>query len=46
MEGPNHRQNRTAIQGAGIQAAENVARTGAEFVLMGHCGTEHIVLNV
>ena len=31
-------QNRNAIQGAGIQAAENVARTGAEFVLTGHCG--------
>lgn len=31
-------QNLNAIQGAGIQAAENVARTGAEYVLTGHCG--------
>ncbi|MBN2372255.1 NifB/NifX family molybdenum-iron cluster-binding protein [bacterium] len=31
-------QNLNAIQGAGIQAAENVARTGAEYLLTGHCG--------
>lgn len=31
-------QNINAIQGAGIQAAENAARTGAEYVLTGHCG--------
>ena len=31
-------QNLNAIQGAGIQAADNVASIGAEFVLTGHCG--------
>lgn len=30
--------NLNAIQGAGIQAGENVASTGAEYVLTGHCG--------
>ena len=31
-------QNLNAIQGAGIQAGENAAKTGAEYVLTGHCG--------
>ena len=31
-------QNLNAAQGAGIQAAENVARTGARVVLTGHVG--------
>lgn len=31
-------QNLNAIQGAGIQAAENVVNKGAEYVLTGHCG--------
>lgn len=31
-------QNLTATQGAGIQAAQNVAATGAEIVITGHCG--------
>ena len=31
-------QNLNAAQGAGIQAAENVARLEAEVVITGHCG--------
>ncbi len=31
-------KNLNAIQGAGIQASENAASTGAEYVLTGHCG--------
>lgn len=31
-------QNLNAAQGAGIQAAQNVANLGAEVVLTGHCG--------
>ena len=31
-------KNLNAIQGAGIQAGENAASTGAEYVLTGHCG--------
>ncbi|SKA68334.1 NifB/NifX family molybdenum-iron cluster-binding protein [Desulfobaculum bizertense] len=31
-------QNLTLAQGAGIQAAQNVARTGAEAVITGHVG--------
>jgi len=31
-------QNLNAPQGAGIQAAQNVSRLGAEYVLTGHCG--------
>lgn len=31
-------QNRQAMQGAGVQAAETVCRSGAEVVLTGHCG--------
>ena len=31
-------QNVNAAQGAGIQAAQNVARLGVEALLTGHCG--------
>jgi predicted Fe-Mo cluster-binding NifX family protein len=31
-------QNQEALQGAGIQAAETVARSGAKSVVTGHCG--------
>jgi predicted Fe-Mo cluster-binding NifX family protein len=31
-------QNLNALQGAGIQAAQNVAGTGAESLVTGHCG--------
>jgi predicted Fe-Mo cluster-binding NifX family protein len=31
-------QNLSAAQGAGIQAAQTVARVGAEVVITGHCG--------
>lgn len=31
-------QNLNAPQGAGIQAAQNVARTGATHLVTGHCG--------
>ncbi|MCF7911855.1 MAG: NifB/NifX family molybdenum-iron cluster-binding protein [Candidatus Cloacimonetes bacterium] len=31
-------QNLNAVQGAGIQAAQNVAEAGAEAVITGHCG--------
>ncbi len=31
-------QNLQAMQGAGIQAAQNVAAAGAKTVLTGHCG--------
>ena len=31
-------QNLNATQGAGIQAAQNVARTGAKHLVSGHCG--------
>lgn len=31
-------QNLNAAQGAGIQAAQNVATTGAQAVITGHCG--------
>jgi len=31
-------QNLNAVQGAGIQAATTVAKTGAEAVISGHCG--------
>ena len=33
-----NRQNLNAAQGAGIQAAEQVARAGADCVVTGHCG--------
>lgn len=33
-----NQQNLNAAQGAGVQAAENVARTGVECVVTGHCG--------
>jgi len=31
-------QNLNAPQGAGIQSAQNVARTGAGYLVTGHCG--------
>jgi predicted Fe-Mo cluster-binding NifX family protein len=31
-------QNLNAVQGAGIQAAQNAVELGAEVVLTGHCG--------
>ena len=31
-------QNLNAAQGAGIQAAQNVSRLNAEYVITGHCG--------
>ena len=31
-------QNLNAAQGAGIQAAENVVRLGAQAIVTGHCG--------
>jgi predicted Fe-Mo cluster-binding NifX family protein len=31
-------QNVSAVQGAGIQAAETVARSGAACIVTGHCG--------
>lgn len=34
----NNEQNLAAAQGAGIQAAETVARSGAKALLTGHCG--------
>ncbi len=34
----NNEQNLNAAQGAGIQAAQNVARLGAEAVITGHVG--------
>ena len=33
-----NQQNLNAAQGAGIQAAQNVARAGAEVVITGNCG--------
>ncbi len=33
-----NQQNLNAAQGAGIQAAETVARTGAKGIVTGHCG--------
>ncbi len=33
-----NRQNLDAAQGAGIQAAQTVAKRGAEVVMAGHCG--------
>ena len=38
FEALDNRQNLQAAQGAGIQAAQNVVRSGAEVVLTGHCG--------
>jgi predicted Fe-Mo cluster-binding NifX family protein len=33
-----NRQNLNAAQGAGIQAAETVVRSGAQALITGHCG--------
>ncbi len=37
-EAVSNKQNLNAAQGAGIQAAENISRTGAEAVITGYCG--------
>ena len=34
----NNEKNLNAAQGAGVQAAETVARSGVESVVTGHCG--------
>ena len=34
----NNQQNLNAAQGAGIQAAETIARLGVEALVTGHCG--------
>lgn len=31
-------QNKKAVQGAGIQASQNIARAGVKAVVTGHCG--------
>ncbi len=38
IEVADNTQNLNAPQGAGIQAAQNVARTGARHLVTGHCG--------
>lgn len=38
FEAKSNDQNINLPQGAGIQAAQNVAETGAEALLTGHCG--------
>ncbi len=38
IESADNSQNLNAPQGAGIQTAQNVAATGAEAVISGHCG--------
>jgi len=38
FEAHSNEQNLNAARGAGIQAAETVARIGAEVVITGHCG--------
>ncbi|KPL11856.1 dinitrogenase iron-molybdenum cofactor biosynthesis protein [candidate division BRC1 bacterium SM23_51] len=38
FEAVDNAQNVNALQGAGIQAAQNVARHGVACVLTGHCG--------
>jgi predicted Fe-Mo cluster-binding NifX family protein len=37
-------QNLNAAQGAGIQSAQNVAKTGAQAVITGHCGPKAFAL--
>ncbi len=38
VEALDNQQNLNAVQGAGIQAAQNVAATGVAAVVTGHCG--------
>ncbi|MBN1518313.1 NifB/NifX family molybdenum-iron cluster-binding protein [Candidatus Sumerlaeota bacterium] len=38
FEVADNQQNLNAVQGAGIQSAETVARLGAQAVVTGHCG--------
>jgi predicted Fe-Mo cluster-binding NifX family protein len=33
-----NKQNLNAAQGAGVQSAETIARSGAECIVTGHCG--------
>ena len=37
-------QNLNAVQGAGIQSAQNVAETGAEVLISGHCGPKAFIV--
>jgi predicted Fe-Mo cluster-binding NifX family protein len=37
-------QNLNAVQGAGIQAAQNVEETGAGAVITGHCGPKAFIV--
>ena len=37
-EAVNNEKNLNASQGAGIQAAENISRSGAEVLITGNCG--------
>lgn len=34
----NNEQNLNAVQGAGIQSAENIAKQGVDVLISGHCG--------
>jgi predicted Fe-Mo cluster-binding NifX family protein len=38
LEIVDNEQNLNAAQGAGIQSAQTVARSGAKFLITGHCG--------
>lgn len=38
IEIKDNKQNLNAVQGAGIQAAQNAVKTGAEVLITGHCG--------
>lgn len=38
FEAHSNAQNLNAAQGAGVQAAQNVSRLGADVVITGHCG--------
>ena len=38
FEALDNTQNMNAVQGAGIQTAENISRLGAECVITGNCG--------
>lgn len=38
VEGIDNKPNLNIAQGAGVQAAQTVSQSGADFVLTGHCG--------
>jgi predicted Fe-Mo cluster-binding NifX family protein len=38
FEAIDNQQNLNAVQGAGIQAAETIARSGVDCLVTGHCG--------